>query len=262
MIRKWPSGSDKLLLNVRSPYQWISLFKDGEHYWLDLNNSGSPQFHTKEAGLSHRYMIKLPLMMAKNVESILIIGGGDGLAAKEALKFPDLKHITNVELDPVLCGLVKSHHLMRNISHDSFNHPKVKLIVGDGIKYLINTDKKYDVIIDDCDVDVTTQPGGISTGTYAMYLQCLLNKLTPGGIFCIMEALGSGDPSAFNYLGKMPSGKQERMVWLEDTLQKRNEIQDWKRITPYITYAIIDSPIGPEAFIYGSNEPMKIRRNY
>jgi spermidine synthase len=202
-------------------------------------------------------MVKLPLLMARKAESILIIGGGDGLASKEALNFPSIKKITNVELDPLLCGLVKIHPVMRRISNNSFNHPKVDLVVGDGIRYLINSNKKYDVIIDDCDVDVTTQPGGITDPVYEEYLRCLVTKLTPGGIFCIMDALGSINPLHANYTGRMPDSHEKRTLWLNNVLKSANYIQEWKKHTPYIAYALVDSFIGPEVFIYGSNEPIK-----
>ena len=154
----WTPRGSQLIYQHQSPYQSIKLFLDGNHYWLSLNNV--MQFHTRECYASHEYMCKNPLRMVQNPKKVLIIGGGDGFAARELLKDPRVEEILNVELDHHLIGLTKQHPVMRILTEDAFHHPKVKVIAGDGIGFLINSADKYDIIIDDCEYDYTGQPGG------------------------------------------------------------------------------------------------------
>ena len=78
-------------------------------------------------------------------EKALIIGGGDGGAAGELLKL-GLKSIINVEIDGQVVEVCRKHFPKLTAS---FNDPKVKLIVDDGIKYARNTKEKFDIIIVD-----------------------------------------------------------------------------------------------------------------
>jgi len=227
---------------------------------MDLNNSGSPQFHTATSNLYHKCMVRLPLMMTKSTNTLLIVGGGDGLGVKEALEFPAIKKIIQVELDPILVALVKAHPIMKKISNNSLNHPKVTLKIEDGIKFLLNSSETYDVIIDDCDFDVTNQTA--SHDMYRLYLQCLITKLTPGGIACIMEPLGGLTSSLENNMCHMPENQEERFLWMQNMLEKQGHIKDWKLLAPYVACKLVDSPIGPECFIYCSNQPITIKRSY
>ena len=96
-------------------------------------------------------------MTAMNPRKVLIIGGGDGFAAREFLKYPFVEEITNVELDGDLVTITKNHPVMQSLTDNAFNDPRVKLLVGDGIGYLVGTKEKYDIIVDDCEYDYTGQ---------------------------------------------------------------------------------------------------------
>lgn len=250
--RVWPSKGDQLLYQVKSPYQIIHFYKDANNkdYWLALNTT--LQFHTAECDISHHFMGKVPLMMAKHNRNALIIGGGDGLCAKQMLKCP-LQRLRQVELDGHLVALTKRHPIMRRLSEDSFNHPKNNLLVGDGIEYLLNTNETYDVIVDDCDFEATDQPDN-TRSRYEKYLDCLFKKLNPGGVACIMESLVKAEKYA---LRNMPDSAKDREEWMLNEFLKKNHLAFWKEKTPYVKYALIDLPyIGPEAYIYISNQPI------
>jgi len=226
-------------------------------------------------------MVRGPVRLAKNPEKVLIIGGGDGFASREALKCPFVKEVTNVELDGNLVNMTKNHPVMRRLSDDSFNDPRLRLLVGDGIGYLSNTPEKFDIIIDDCEFDYTDQPDPKNAKKrYDRYLNCMISKLNPGGIACIMEPLirvkwikdlhpsitrnkwffpRDGSGPVFN-LDKDP---KRRYKWMKDSLKKGKDLQFWKKKTPHLAYNLVDLRIiGPECYIYMSNEPIKIRRKW
>ena len=40
---------------------------------------------------------------------VLVLGGGDGLAVREILKYPRIEHVTLVDLDPEMTRLFSTH---------------------------------------------------------------------------------------------------------------------------------------------------------
>lgn len=66
---------------------------------------------------------------------ILILGGGDGLAAREVLKYPQVKHVTLVDLDPDMTATLKPPPLKR-AQPGSPSHPKMHVVNDDAAKWL------------------------------------------------------------------------------------------------------------------------------
>lgn len=272
--KTFPVGKNCILYEEKTPYQLIRLFQNDNNYWLSLN--GELQFHTQECYASHQFMCQKALQLLKrSPKDVLIIGGGDGLPTRELLKF--VPAITQVELDHRLIHLTRTHPIMKLISGDSFNNKRVKLIAGDGLDFLINSKQKYDLIIDDCDVDVSNQPELDPMNVkYTAYQKCMIDKLKPGGIAVVMEPIfwpwrkkswlqmaniPQGTKSWLTTLRQWRSGPngrfsaEQRKIWME---KYRNEgLEDWKKLTPYIKSCILDLPvIGPEHYIFMSNQPM------
>jgi predicted membrane-bound spermidine synthase len=239
------SGESNLVYEKQSPHQKIELYKDGSAVWMTLN--GEIQFHTDEADASHKFIVRTPLTLSKKIDKVLIIGGGDGLPAREALRHP-IKDLRQVELDGDLVQLVKTHPLMRRISDDSFNNPRLNLMVGDGIQYVLDTPEKFDVIVDDAEFHVTGQLNS-SPARYNAYMDALYSKLTPGGVlsYTIPED-NTETRNAVNH-------------WM-NTVVKRAGPSAFKSALPYIQYASLDcGPLGREFYLYLSNEPLRKRRS-
>lgn len=279
-----PTNNTQLILKKQSPWQEIALYKHGKDYWMSLN--GILQFHTRECYVSHQYMCRLPVMMALNPRKALIIGGGDGFAARELLKYPFIEEITNVELDADLIKITRDHPTMKSLTDGAFSDPRVKVIAGDGIGYLLNTQEKFDIIIDDCEYEYTGQGRNrkelAEKKRYDDYRKCLVTKLTVGGVGNIMEPLIRVKPPKtdnvisrvlakgkyfFDLDGRMLDHKRYTQDELEKILVERqmnrenDDLIFFKSITPYVTYKIFMSKmIGPEAYIYFSNMPIEIRR--
>ena len=269
--------SRKLIYKKQSPHQLIELYKtkNGE-YWLALN--GVMQFHSLECHKSHVPMVGFPAIFAENLGSILIIGGGDGFAAQEALKYP-FKKIVNVELDADLLNLTTNHPVMRKLTDDTFRNPRVKVIAGDGIRYLISSKEKFDVIIDDCEFDITGQ-SSLSKALYKQYENCLVTKLTDGGVGSLMEpyeVLGDFDETPYlqafkwhqdSIKGKRLNSKQERsvkqaMMAVQDSCDEDFKLcmYNWKNRAPHIkSYREGFPKIGYESFIFFSKRPITAKR--
>ena len=239
------AGDSNLVFQKKSPYQHIALYQDGKNVWMTLNNE--IQFHTDEAEGSHKHIVRTPLSLARRMDKVLIIGGGDGLPAREALRHP-IKDLRQVELDGELVKVVKGHPLMRRVSRDSFNDPRLKLMVGDGIQYVLDTPEKFDVIIDDAEFHVTDQPDN-SHARYMAYMDALYSKLSPGGVL------------SYTIPEENEETKGAVNKWMNN-VTKRMGSTAFKSGPPYVKYASMDcGPLGKEFYLYLSNQPLRKRRN-
>jgi spermidine synthase len=86
------------------------------------------------------------MMNAKVHENILIIGGGDGMALREVLKY-DVNNVTLVDLDSAITTLFKEHEVLSELNDHSYKNSKVKVINQDAWKFIENAKVLFDVII-------------------------------------------------------------------------------------------------------------------
>jgi spermidine synthase len=138
---------DKIVFSEQTRYQKIVITEWKDNYWLYLNNN--LQLSTVDEELYHEALIHPAMQLAKEHFNILILGGGDGLAAREILKYPDVKTITVVDLDPRMTDLALNHPILLAANDSSFHDPRVNIINKDGYKYMAALDKFFDVIIVD-----------------------------------------------------------------------------------------------------------------
>src|SRR5690606_33134292 len=78
-------------------------------------------------------------------KKVLVIGGGDGGSAEELLKHPSIEQVTLVELDDQVIVVAKAH--FQSIHRGAFDDPRLKLVLGDGLKYIAETNEKFDLIV-------------------------------------------------------------------------------------------------------------------
>jgi len=89
------------------------------------------------------------MALVKTPYNILILGGGDGCAAREILKYPTVKNITLVDLDPAMTNLAKTHPVLIEANDSSMFNPKLTIENMDGYKFLEDAEQYFDVIIID-----------------------------------------------------------------------------------------------------------------
>ncbi|MFY0686801.1 MAG: polyamine aminopropyltransferase [Cyclobacteriaceae bacterium] len=138
---------DPVVYSEQSRYQKIVLTYSQGDYWLFLN--GHQQLSTFDEALYHEPLVHPVMHLHKNPKSVLVLGGGDGAAVRELLKYPNVKKITLVDLDPAITELAKTHPVLTSINQGSLSHPKVEVINQDGFTFLDETTERYDVIIAD-----------------------------------------------------------------------------------------------------------------
>ncbi len=102
---------DNIIYTKSSPYQRIVVTKGKTGYSLFLN--GNLQFNSFDEYRYHEALVH-PAFVAfgENPKRILVLGGGDGLAVREILKYKSVENITLVDLDPEMTPLPeKFRHL-------------------------------------------------------------------------------------------------------------------------------------------------------
>lgn len=138
---------DKVVYEEQSIYQKIVLTQWRDHFWMFIN--GQEQFSTYDEERYHEPLVHPAMQLATTHERILILGGGDGLAVRELLKYKDIGAITLVDLDPSMPRLAKTHPVLLRANGNSLADPHVSIVHEDAGKFLRESADLYSVIIID-----------------------------------------------------------------------------------------------------------------
>ncbi|MFE9255625.1 polyamine aminopropyltransferase [Streptomyces sp. NPDC006879] len=125
----------------------------------------------------HRYHEALvhPAMAGPR-SRVLVLGGGDGLAAREALEYPDVRSVTVVELDPGVVRLARTDPMLSRLNGRVFADPRVKVVTADAFNWLREQQarSRYDVILCDLpDPGITPSTKLYSQEFYGLALRAL-----------------------------------------------------------------------------------------
>jgi spermidine synthase len=127
------------------------ILKHPSDYYLAAYLDGNLQFMNLlgvKSDAYHRYLVEAVVKIQKP-KKVLILGGGDGLPARELLQYPEIDSITMVDLDPEWVNFTKNNPLMAYNSNNGLKNPKLKLEFSDAFKWVIATDQKFDVVLID-----------------------------------------------------------------------------------------------------------------
>ena len=140
---------DKIVYSQQSPYQNIVLTRsnNGKDHRLYLD--GHIQFSTKDEYRYHEYLVHPQSPQVKTPENVLILGGGDGLAAREVLKHKQVQRIDLVDIDPLITEFGQSNAIIRRLNESSLSNPKLNVYNDDAFSFLNSEGILYDVIIID-----------------------------------------------------------------------------------------------------------------
>lgn len=173
---------DQVIYAKNTPYQRLVITKHKSNISLYIN--GNLQFSSKDEYRYHEALVHPVLSMHPKPEKVLVLGGGDGLAIREILKYSTIKKIDLVDLDPEMTRLFTHHTMLSPLNHDAFKNPKVHIINDDAFIWLKKNDSKYDCIIVDF-----PDPSGFAVGklyTNSFYRE-LQKKMTEASLFVVQS---------------------------------------------------------------------------
>ena len=180
LIKNWHDRAyeDRVVFSKQSQYQSVVVTKNKDDVRLFLN--GSLQFSSIDEYRYHESLVHTPFSTGRSITNVLILGGGDGLAIREVLKYSSVENITLVDLDPLITKLGKENYYLKELNNKSLFHKKVKILNKDAFVFLKEVDEKYDLIISDL-----PDPNNVSLARlYSIEFYKYLNmKLAENGIF-------------------------------------------------------------------------------
>ncbi len=234
---------NNIIYKHSTPYQRIILTESNGNYQLFLNNN--LQFNTKDEYRYHEVLVHPAMAAAKSVSKVLVLGGGDGLAVREVLKYKDVKKVTLVDLDAGMTNLFKTNEILTKHNKNSLNNSKVTVYNADAFIWLQQNEEKYDVVIIDF-----PDPSNYSLGKlYTTYFyKTLHNSLTansvvtvqttspyyaPKSYWCVHETIASVYPNVLGYHTYVPSFGEwgfalfspNNLVRLEKVNRKLNQLK-------------------------------------
>ncbi len=122
---------DPVVYQETSRYQRLVITKRGERVNLFIN--GHRQFCSVDEHIYHELLVHPPMALAKRRARVLILGGGDGLALREVLRYPDVERVTLVDIDPAVTRLASTHDDLVRLNEDAFADARVCTLTAQGI---------------------------------------------------------------------------------------------------------------------------------
>lgn len=184
--------NDQVVYATSTPYQRIVITKNRRELRLFLN--GNLQFSSADEYRYHEALVHPALSSVQQPRNILVLGGGDGLAVREILKYPSVEHITLVDLDPAMTHLFRTQEILVHINHGSLLNPKVQVTNQDAFLWLRQNKQQFDAIIIDF-----PDPSNFSIGKLysTAFYQLVNNALMPGGVAVIQSTSPYVAPRSF-----------------------------------------------------------------
>ena len=138
--------ASRVLHEVKTEHQHLVIFENptwGTVLMLD----GVCQLTTSDEFVYHEMMAHVPLMALDKPKRVLVIGGGDGGVLREVLKHPSVDKATLCEIDRTVIDTALQHY--PGIPGKVFDDKRADIVIADGLKYVAETDERFDAIIVD-----------------------------------------------------------------------------------------------------------------
>lgn len=107
------------------------------------------QFSSLDERIYHEAFVHIPFALTEKHTRVLILGGGDGLALREVLKYSDVKSVDLVDIDSRVLSVARNVPEMVILNNRSMHDRRVKVHAQNALDFLKNNKKMYDLIIID-----------------------------------------------------------------------------------------------------------------
>jgi spermidine synthase len=172
---------ESVVFSATSPWQRIVVTHGRAGHRLFLN--GNLQFAERDEYRYHEALVH-PAMAAQGAaRKVAVLGGGDGMAVREILRYPGVDSVTLVELDPNMTTLFSQHEALAKLNGGSLKSPKVKIVNADAFHWLEQSSDMFDVIVVDF-----PDPTNFSIGKlYTQSFYALLEQRLAAGGFAVIQ---------------------------------------------------------------------------
>ncbi|MFC8381974.1 polyamine aminopropyltransferase [Nocardia sp. NPDC057272] len=184
-----------IVWQTRTPYQQIVLTESFSPFATTdtrLYLNGGLQFSSVDEYRYHEALVH-PVLAGPH-RSVLVLGGGDGLALREILRYRDIAEVTLVELDPAMIELARTDDRLTDLNRRAFDDRRVTVVNADAFTWLRSAPGLFDaVIVDLPDPDQTSVAKLYSQEFYAM----TANVLAPGARMVVQSGSPFFAPRSF-----------------------------------------------------------------
>jgi spermidine synthase len=177
--------AQKKLGEWQTKHQTMEVFETPQ-YGRIVRSDGCNMTSEREEFVCHENLVHPALTAHAAPRKVLIIGGGDGGAAEEALKHPSVDQVTVCEIDADVIRLAKEH--LFAVHRGAFDNPRLRVVVGDGMKFIRETHERFDLIA----LDLNNPMGPADALCSTEFFQHCRHALAVGGAL----ALHIGAPMA------------------------------------------------------------------
>jgi spermidine synthase len=134
--------ADEIIYARSTAYQRIVITRGRAGFQLFLN--GNLQFSSTDEYRYHEALAHPAMMLANSPRRVLVLGGGDGLALREILKYASVQFVTLVDLDPDMTKLSQRFPPLAELNKHSYDDPRVHVINRDAMIWLEEKGEPYD----------------------------------------------------------------------------------------------------------------------
>ena len=211
--RKWEERieqdlfADPIVFRAQSPYQHLTLTSRAGDTRLFLD--GGLQFSTTDEFRYHESLVHPAMASAARRQRVLVLGGGDGLAVREVLRWREVTEVVLVDLDPLVTDLFSKREDLAALNEGSLRDSRVSVVNADAFLWLQEPHEPFDVIVADF-----PDPNDYGLGKlYTLQFYRLVSRaLARDGAFVVQATSPMWSPTAYWCIAKTveASGLQTR----------------------------------------------------
>lgn len=163
-----------------TPYQRIVVTSHSRGFQLHLN--GNLQFNSVDEYRYHEALVHPAMSAATRRDRVLVLGGGDGLAVREILRYPEVRQVTLVDIDPSMTALGRKFEPLVKLNEGSLSDPRVTTVNADAMIWLEQQSSRFDVVVIDF-----PDPNSFSLGKLytTRFYSLLKSRLSPQAVVSI-----------------------------------------------------------------------------
>jgi len=207
--------ADDIIFARDTRYQHIVLTRFKDDIRLFLNSH--LQFSSRDEYRYHEALIHPGLSAIPAPRRVLVLGGGDGLAVREILKYPQIESITLVDLDPEMTRLFSTHPMLTALNQKSFSASRVHIINADAFPWVDSDTESFDFIVIDFPDPTNYSLGKLYTTTFykaaarhlsaqgLMVVQSTSPMFARDSYWCIAETIKQAGLQTYPYHVYVPS---------------------------------------------------------
>ena len=207
--------ADEVILAKQTRYQRIVLTRWKDDIRLFL--SSHLQFSSRDEYRYHEALVHPGLAAIAAPRSVLVLGGGDGLAVREILKYPSVEKITLVDLDPEMTKLFSTNPMLTKLNGGSLSASKLRIINADAFPWLAENQDTFDFVVVDFPDPTNYSLGKLYTTAFYRVLAKHLSRqsmvvvqstsplFARQSYWCIVETLKQAGLKTYPYHVYVPS---------------------------------------------------------